>query len=87
MILIINYKGEVVYVLKHYAMKTYRGVVVHIHVFLTLALFGGRGERREGVWSVSSPQGKRPQFPMDRRCWVGPTTSLDAKKRKFLTLQ
>jgi hypothetical protein len=24
---------------------------------------------------------------MDRRCWVGPTTSLDAKKRKFLTLQ
>jgi hypothetical protein len=59
-------RGEVVPVLiKHYLMKTYEGVDVEIHIFLTSAL----------VWrcmvsftprSLYS-QGKSPRYPLDRR--------------------
>jgi hypothetical protein len=50
---------------KMYAMKTYGGVNVKIHIFLTLALAGGE-------WSAShpsrfTPRGKSPRYPLDRR--------------------
>jgi hypothetical protein len=32
------------YIIKHYAMKTYGGAVVYIHVFLTSALVGVSGQ-------------------------------------------
>jgi hypothetical protein len=65
-------------------MKTYEGVDVWIHVFLTPALVG-----RE--WSVSSPghftQGKRHGSHRIRG-WVGPIVGLnDMEKWEFLTLQ
>jgi hypothetical protein len=41
-------KGKVVPVVKHYAMKTYGGVDVWIHVFMTSAQIGGE-------WSASRP--------------------------------
>jgi hypothetical protein len=41
-------------------MKTYWGVEVQLHAFLTSALDGGE-------WSVSRPQGKSPWYPLDRR--------------------
>jgi hypothetical protein len=65
-------------------MKTYGGVDVKIHVFLTLALVGGE-------WSASRPN----RFaPVERApgthwigCWGDPRVGLDdAEKRKFLTL-
>jgi hypothetical protein len=48
-------------VLKHYAMKTYGGVDVEIHIFLTSAIVGGE-------WSASrsgffTPQ-KKPPVPI-----------------------
>jgi hypothetical protein len=41
-------------------MKTYWGVEVQLHAFLTSALDGGE-------WSPLYPQGKSPWFPLDRR--------------------
>jgi hypothetical protein len=41
-------------------MKTYVGVDVQIHIFLTLALVGGE-------WSASRPPGKSPRYPFYRR--------------------
>jgi hypothetical protein len=70
--------------MKQHAMKTYQGVAVEIHVFLTSALV--RGE-----WSASCPG----HFTPEERApgthwiggWVGPRTSLDdIQNRKFLTL-
>jgi hypothetical protein len=41
-------------------MNAYGWVVVQIHILLTLALVGGE-------WSASSPRGKSPRYPLDRR--------------------
>jgi hypothetical protein len=70
--------------IKHYTMKTYGGVDVYIHVFLTSALVGGE-------WSASGPDcftpGERASDTHWVRGWVGPNAGLDAvEKRKFLTL-
>jgi hypothetical protein len=66
-------------------MKTYEGVDLYIHVFLTSALVGGEclvsrpgsftpGERAPGTHWIGG--------------WVGPRASLDdVEKRKFLTPQ
>jgi hypothetical protein len=65
-------------------MKTYGGVDVYIHVFLTSALAGGE-------WSAS----RLGRFTSAERApgthwigdWVGPRASLDdVKRRKFLAL-
>jgi hypothetical protein len=40
---------------KHHTMKTYRGIQVQLHTFLTLALYGGE-------W-----QGNSPLYPLDQR--------------------
>jgi hypothetical protein len=65
-------------------MKTYGGVDVYIHIFLTSALI--RGE-----WSASRPgrltPGKRTPSTHWIGGWVDHRASLDdMKKRKFLTL-
>jgi hypothetical protein len=65
-------------------MKTYGGVDVQIHVFLTSALAGGE-------WSVSRPgrfnPGERAPDTHWIGGWVGPRAGLDdVEKRKFLTL-
>jgi hypothetical protein len=45
-------------------MKTYGGVDVYIHVFLTSALVGGEcSALRPGRFA---PGGKSPQYPLDR---------------------
>jgi hypothetical protein len=49
----------------HHTMKTYWGLEVYLHSFLTSALDGGE-------WSVSLnghffPLGKSPRYPLDRR--------------------
>jgi hypothetical protein len=58
----------------HYAMKTYGGGDVQIHVFLTSALVGGE-------WSPSRPSRFTPKerVPGTHRIggWVGPRASLD----------
>jgi hypothetical protein len=65
-------------------MKTYWGVRVYLHAFLTLALDGGE-------WSAS----RHGRFTPGERAhgthwiggWVGPTAGLDAvAKRKILSL-
>jgi hypothetical protein len=65
-------------------MKTYGGVDVYIHIYLTSALFGGE-------WLASRPG----RFTPEERapgihfigCWMSPRTGLDdVEKRKFLTL-
>jgi hypothetical protein len=65
-------------------MKTYGGVDVYIHIFLTLALVGGK-------WSASCPG----RFTSVERAygthwiggWMDPRAGLDdMEKRKFLTL-
>jgi hypothetical protein len=66
-------------------MKTYWGVDVWIHVFLTSALVGGE-------WSASSPccitPGERAPGTHLKGGWVGPRAGLDnVEKRKFLTLK
>jgi hypothetical protein len=65
-------------------MKTYGGVDVYIHIFLTSALFGGE--------CLASPPATLPP-EKESPCthwiggWVGPRTGLDdVEKRKFLTL-
>jgi hypothetical protein len=65
-------------------MKTYGGVDVHIHIFLTLALVGGE-------WSASWPQCFAPEerAPCAHWIggWVGPRTDMDTVETiKFLTL-
>jgi hypothetical protein len=66
-------------------MKTYGGLDVYIHVFLTSALAGGD-------WSASRPGRFTPgERPAPRTRWIGgwlnPRSGLDdVKKRKFLTL-
>jgi hypothetical protein len=65
-------------------MKTYEGVDLYIHIFLTSALAGGE-------WSASRPGRFTPseRDPGTRWIggWVGPSAGLDdVEKRKFLTL-
>jgi hypothetical protein len=65
-------------------MKTYGGVDVQIHVFLTSAQVGGE-------WSASRPcrftPGERAPSTHWIGGWVGPRTSLDdVEKRKILPL-
>jgi hypothetical protein len=68
------------YSIKHYAVKTYGGVDVNIHVFMPSAL--GRGE-----WSVS----RRGRFTPRERTpgthwiggWVCPRAGLNAVKRRI----
>jgi hypothetical protein len=43
---------------KHFTVKTYRGVDVQIHVFLTSAAVGGE-------WSASRPGRVIPAYPLD----------------------
>jgi hypothetical protein len=57
-------------------MKTYGGVDVEIHVFLTSALVGGE-------WSASRPGRFTPGTHWIGG-WVGPRTGLDVEMRKFL---
>jgi hypothetical protein len=60
-------------------MKTYRGVDVQIHVFLTSALAGGK-------WSASRPSLFNPGIHWIGG-WVGPRAGLDdVEKRKSFTL-
>jgi hypothetical protein len=64
---------------KHYAMKAYGGVEVHIHVFLTSELFSSG-------WSASRPGRFTPGTHWIGG-WVNPKAGLDdLEKRKFLTL-
>jgi hypothetical protein len=66
-------------------MKTYGGVDVYIHIFLTSSLVGGE-------WSASRPT--HPLYPGERgpgTRWIGrrvdPRAGLeDVEERKFLTL-
>jgi hypothetical protein len=65
-------------------MKTYGGVDVQIHVFLTSALVGGD-------WSPSYPglftPGERVLGTHWKEGWLGPRAGLDdVDKRTFLTL-
>jgi hypothetical protein len=65
-------------------MKTYGGVDVWIHIFLTSALVGGK-------WSDSRPcrfaPGERAPGTHWIRGWVGPKAHLeDIGKRKFLII-
>jgi len=64
---------------KYYAPKTYGGVEVYLHVFLTSTL--DRGE------SSISCSGERDPSSLWIGGWVGPEASLDAvAKRKFCVL-
>jgi hypothetical protein len=72
-----------VLVIKHYAIKSYGGVDVQIHIFLTSALVGGE-------WSASRPYRFTPKERAPSTHWIGgwvdPRASLDdMEKRKFLT--
>jgi hypothetical protein len=65
-------------------MKTYGGVAVQIHVFLTSALVGGE-------WSVLRPgrftSGERAPGTHWIGSWVGPRVGLeDVERRKMLLL-
>jgi hypothetical protein len=64
-------------------MKTYGGVNVQIHVFLTLALVGGElSAARPGRFTP----GERAPGTHWKGGWVGPRAGLDdVEKRKFLT--
>jgi hypothetical protein len=69
---------------KHYAMKAYRGGDVQIHIFLTSALL-------EGECSGSRPSrfttGERAPVTHWIGGWVDPRADVDdVEKRKFLTL-
>jgi hypothetical protein len=70
---------------KHYAMKTYGGVDVSIHVVLTSALVGCE-------WSASRPGHFVPGGKAPGICliggWVGPRARFDDNENiKFLTLK
>jgi hypothetical protein len=65
-------------------MKTYGGVDIYIHIFLTSAPVGGE-------WSASRPgrftPGERAPGTHWIGGWVGPRAGLDnVEKRKFLTI-
>jgi hypothetical protein len=61
-------------------MKTYGGVDVSTHVFLTSALFGGE-------WSASRPGRFAPGERAPGTLWVGPRTGLDdVERRKCLPI-
>jgi hypothetical protein len=65
-------------------MKTYGGVHVQIHVFLTSALVGGE-------WSASRPGLSTPGERASATNWIGgwvdPRAGLDdVENRKFMTL-
>jgi hypothetical protein len=64
-------------------MKTYGGVDVYSHIFLTSALVGGE-------WSASRPcrftAGENASGTHYTGGWLGLITGLDVEKRKFLTL-
>jgi hypothetical protein len=72
-------KGKAVPVLKtkHYAVKTYGGVDVQIHVFLTSALIGGE-------WSTSRPGPFTPGTHWVRG-WVDLRTGLDDVEKKKIS--
>jgi hypothetical protein len=65
-------------------MKTYGGVEVQIHIFLTLALDGGElSTPRSGCFTP----GERAPVTHWIGDWVGPRAGLDeVEKRKFMTL-
>jgi hypothetical protein len=67
------------YLTKHHAMKTYWGVEVYLHAFLTSALDGGE-------WSASRPGHFTPKERAPGTHWigslVGPRASLDAMVRR-----
>jgi hypothetical protein len=72
-------KNVKLFLIKHYAMKAYGNV--HIHIFLTSALAGGEG-------SVSHPglftSGERAPGTHWIGSWVGPRAGLeDVEKRIF----
>jgi hypothetical protein len=65
-------------------MKTYGGVDILIHIFLTSAIAGGE-------WSASHPGSFTPEERAPGThwigCWMDPRAGLDdVEKRKFLTL-
>jgi hypothetical protein len=71
-------------VIKHYAMKTYGGVNVKIHMFMISVLDGGE-------WTALRPghvtPGERVPSAHWIIGWVGPRTSLDdVERRKILPL-
>jgi hypothetical protein len=73
-------KGEVaLYLTKHHVMKTYFGVKVQPHAFLTSTLYGGE-------WSASSPDRFNPEETTLGLHWisgrVGPRAGLDAVEKK-----
>jgi hypothetical protein len=77
-------KGKVAPVLKHYAVKTYGGMVVSIHVSLISTLVGGE-------WSALRPcrstSGEEAPGTNGIGGWVGPRAGVDdMEKRKFLIL-
>jgi hypothetical protein len=69
------------YLIKYHTMKTYGGVEVQLHAFLTLALDGGE-------WLASCPSssilGKSPGIHLTES-WVGPRNRMDtmAKRKKL----
>jgi hypothetical protein len=70
--------------LTNYAMNTYGGVDLYIHIFLTSALVGGE-------WLVSLPDrftpGERAPGTHWTGGWVDPRDGLDdLEKKKFLSL-
>jgi hypothetical protein len=64
-------------------MKTYEGVDVQIHVFLTSALIGGE---QSASYPGHFTTGERGASAHWIGGWVGPITGLDVEERKFLTL-
>jgi hypothetical protein len=71
-------EGKVVPVLnliKDYAMKAYGGVDVYIHIFLTLALAGGKR-------SASHPDHFTPRGRAPSTQWIGTRASLDNMWRR-----
>jgi hypothetical protein len=61
------------YLIKHYAMKTYGRVKVQLHDFLTSALDGGElSASRPGCFTL---RGKSPRYPLDRRLGGPPSRS------------
>jgi hypothetical protein len=57
-------KGKVVPVIKHYALKTYEGVDIQIHIVLTSALVEVNGQLHAPATLLL---GKEPWYSLDRR--------------------